>query len=225
MLGLDGSLVFLVSEWNLACFVSDDLFWWLLRAPAVEAAVINMNIDTESRIAGACILGGVSQHALHFGVWYALLRFFCNYTLDINYCVIINFWVRKCFSCVAFCPYHIGHFSVVGLGFEDYVSADLSSQSDTAVNGRLRINWSFMVSGSCFSLRGPHHHHCGLCPVGSDAHCVPCILSHNHLSLDYRISLEFGWIICTILSYTILEANNLWCAAVWEEPIFPQWTF
>lgn len=128
------------------------------------------------------------------------LDFFCNCTLDINYCVIINFWVRKCFSCVAFCPYHIGHFSVVGLGFEDYVSADLSSQSDTAVNGRLRINWSFLVSGSCFSLRGPHHHHCGVCPVGSDAHCVPCILSHNHLSLDYRISLEFGWIICMILS-------------------------
>jgi len=24
---------------------------------------------------------------------------------------------------LAFCPYHIGHFSVVGLGFEDYVSA------------------------------------------------------------------------------------------------------
>lgn len=25
---------------------------------------------------------------------------------------------------LAFCPYHIGHFSVVGLGFEDYVSAE-----------------------------------------------------------------------------------------------------
>lgn len=25
----------------------------------------------------------------------------------------------------AFCPYHVGHFSVVGLGLEDYVSAEL----------------------------------------------------------------------------------------------------
>ena len=36
----------------------------------------------------------------------------------------LQFYLNLCVSPpLAFCPYHIGHFSVVGLGFEDYVSA------------------------------------------------------------------------------------------------------
>ena len=38
-------------------------------------------------------------------------------------CYIIYSNLTSVFLSVAFCPYHIGHFSVVGLGFEEYVSA------------------------------------------------------------------------------------------------------
>lgn len=33
--------------------------------------------------------------------------------------------IRNLLFSSAFCPYHVGHFSVVGLGLEDYVSAEL----------------------------------------------------------------------------------------------------
>lgn len=66
----------------------------------------------------------------------------------------------------------------------------MQHKSDTALNGRLCVNWSFLTPGSCFSLRGPHHHHRGLCPAGGNTDFVPCILSHNQLSLIIVLALS-----------------------------------
>jgi len=39
------------------------------------------------------------------------------------------FFFSFCLYYTAFCPYHIGHFSIVGLGFEEYVSTVLYFQN------------------------------------------------------------------------------------------------
>uniref|UniRef100_A0A3B4ZXN6 E3 ubiquitin-protein ligase MARCHF6 n=1 Tax=Stegastes partitus TaxID=144197 RepID=A0A3B4ZXN6_9TELE len=57
------------------------------------------------------------------------------------------------FFSLAFCPYHIGHFSVVGLGFEDYVSA--SSHFDgliTTILGYILLAGALIVCHALASL-------------------------------------------------------------------------
>ncbi|XP_044074654.1 E3 ubiquitin-protein ligase MARCHF6-like isoform X3 [Siniperca chuatsi] len=52
----------------------------------------------------------------------------------------------------AFCPYHIGHFSVVGLGFEDYVKASHFDGLITTVLGYILLAGAFIVFHALASL-------------------------------------------------------------------------
>ncbi|CAL8399738.1 unnamed protein product [Gadus morhua 'NCC'] len=51
----------------------------------------------------------------------------------------------------AFCPYHIGHFSVVGLGFEDYVQASHFEGLITTIVGYILLAMSLIL---CHGLAG-----------------------------------------------------------------------
>uniref|UniRef100_A0A8C5BM97 RING-type E3 ubiquitin transferase n=1 Tax=Gadus morhua TaxID=8049 RepID=A0A8C5BM97_GADMO len=53
----------------------------------------------------------------------------------------------------AFCPYHIGHFSVVGLGFEDYVQASHFEGLITTIVGYILLAMSLILCHVSF-----HHH-------------------------------------------------------------------
>lgn len=45
----------------------------------------------------------------------------------------------------AFCPYHIGHFSVVGLGFEDYVSSPEHTMRNFCLDGTVKNYYFFYL--------------------------------------------------------------------------------
>ncbi|XP_037749265.1 E3 ubiquitin-protein ligase MARCHF6 isoform X1 [Chelonia mydas] len=51
----------------------------------------------------------------------------------------------SCFLCNTFCPYHIGHFSVVGLGFEEYVQASHFEGLITTIVGYVLLAINLIV--------------------------------------------------------------------------------
>uniref|UniRef100_A0A673B0A1 RING-type E3 ubiquitin transferase n=1 Tax=Sphaeramia orbicularis TaxID=375764 RepID=A0A673B0A1_9TELE len=68
------------------------------------------------------------------------IRFLC--------CVLIC----SCFSPPAFCPYHIGHFSVVGLGFEEYIRASNLDGPITTLVGYILLAVAFILFHVSFAL-------------------------------------------------------------------------
>uniref|UniRef100_A0A673AW88 RING-type E3 ubiquitin transferase n=1 Tax=Sphaeramia orbicularis TaxID=375764 RepID=A0A673AW88_9TELE len=68
------------------------------------------------------------------------IRFLC--------CVLIC----SCFSPPAFCPYHIGHFSVVGLGFEEYIRASNLDGPITTLVGYILLAVAFILFHALASL-------------------------------------------------------------------------
>lgn len=139
---------------------------------------------------GARLLGGLTQHTLHPGVWYEQ---FWSCTLQKSVCFqIIN--IQN--LCLAFCPYHIGHFSVVGLGFEENVSSQVGIMkwSLSLLCEFLPIltkMLSELLSGSCLTLWGTHHHYSWIRPVSHHTHRVPCILSDSTTQVLSEITITF----------------------------------
>lgn len=95
-------------------------------------------------------------------------------------------WLCFSFLDSAFCPYHIGHFSVVGLGFEEYVrSWTFFHYCKFFPVAWWFICWAPMLcfsSGTGLPFWGLDHNHSGLYPVGHDSYPVSRILKSTTTS-------------------------------------------
>uniref|UniRef100_A0A3B4YK53 E3 ubiquitin-protein ligase MARCHF6 n=1 Tax=Seriola lalandi dorsalis TaxID=1841481 RepID=A0A3B4YK53_SERLL len=81
--------------------------------------------------------------------WERVGTFFCMFPEHVFWVVSLNTLFILVF---AFCPYHIGHFSVVGLGFEDHVKASHFDGLITTILGYILLAGALMVCHALASL-------------------------------------------------------------------------
>lgn len=165
-----------------------------------------------------------------------------TYICSIKYCQIDFFFPKSnhvslfFFPCAAFCPYHIGHFSVVGLGFEDYVSF-LLLRADTKVwyyCKKKKRKGAYMLTCVLWSqVRASHFEGLITTIVGYVLLAVTLIVCHvsfQTTSTFYYLTFFFFFLHYSFHLYDfviyikqfILEENN-WSWYVVQN--LPKWTF
>lgn len=111
---------------------------------------------------------------------------------------------------LAFCPYHIGHFSVVGLGFEEYVRKIQNPHPRHILCCTVSLylccstTTFHFCSGPSLPLWGLDHNHSGLRTAGHDTHPLSRILHESPLphwnvkvqteSLRLQSHIYSGWV-------------------------------